>query len=99
MELIRAFHGEAGPLEPTFSRTPRAKDWTPSSAVTSNNGDATPSSRFGIGGRSMSKSSTSGDSFVLNDMSLVRELQLTAAQAEEEAGKIPQEQLEEMNRA
>lgn len=37
--------------------------------------------------------------FVLNDVSLVRELQLTAAQAEEEASKIPQEQLEEMNRA
>merc|ERR1712014_120971 len=60
MELVRAFSGEAGPLEP---------------------------------------SSNSVEGFVLNDLTWVRELELTAQQAEEEASSIPQEQLEEMNRA
>lgn len=62
MELIRAFSGEAGPLEPL--RT---------------GGTAT--------------------GFMLDDTTLARELQLTAAQAEEEATKLAQEDLEEMNRA
>eukprot|EP00929_Paragymnodinium_shiwhaense_P022396 TRINITY_DN1431_c0_g3_i1.p1 TRINITY_DN1431_c0_g3~~TRINITY_DN1431_c0_g3_i1.p1 ORF type:complete len:1442 (-),score=454.68 TRINITY_DN1431_c0_g3_i1:144-4469(-) len=37
--------------------------------------------------------------FVLDDVVLVRELSLTAAQAEEEAQKLTQEKLEEMNRS
>merc|ERR550532_2420081 len=60
MELVRAFAGEAGPLEPARSAP---------------------------------------EGFVLNDLTLVRELRLTAKEAEEEAAKLPQEQLEEMNRA
>merc|ERR1719230_725580 len=45
------------------------------------------------------KSSSNINAFVLDDMTLARELQLTAAEAEEEAAKLPQEQLEEINRA
>jgi len=45
------------------------------------------------------KSGDSRDRFVLDDLTLVRELELTAQEAEEEATKLPQEQLEEMNRA
>merc|ERR550532_3445693 len=60
MELVRAFAGEAGPLEPARSAP---------------------------------------EGFVLSDLTLVRELRLTAKEAEEEAAKLPQEQLEEMNRA
>jgi len=98
MELIRAFSGEAGPLEATYSRTPRAKDRTPTATPSGScHGDCTPSSRFGMG-RSSSKGNCA-ETFVLNDVTLVRELQLTAAQAEEEAAKISQEHLEEMNRA
>jgi len=37
--------------------------------------------------------------FVLSDLALSRELQLSAAEAEAEASKLPAEQLEEMNRA
>jgi len=39
------------------------------------------------------------DGFVLNDVELVRALQLTTQQAEEEAAKLQREELEEMNRA
>lgn len=39
------------------------------------------------------------DGFVLSDLALVKELQLTAAEAEEEAAKLSQDQLEELNRA
>jgi len=60
MELVRAFAGEAGPLEPARG---------------------------------------SLDGFVLNDLTLARELQLSAKEAEEEAGQLSQEHLEEMNRA
>jgi len=60
MELVRAFAGEAGPLEPARN---------------------------------------SLDGFVLNDLTLVRELQLSAKEAEDEASQLPQDQLEEMNRA
>lgn len=39
------------------------------------------------------------EGFVLNDLALAHELELTPAQAEAEAGQLPQEELEEMNRA
>jgi len=72
MELIRAFSGESGPLQPA------------SRPLLQN---------------SSSHTRSSGAGFVLDDLTLLRELQLTAAQADEEAGKLPQDQLEEMNRA
>jgi len=90
MELIRAFAGEAGPLD---FRTPRAKERTPTSTPSERE---TPSSRLS---RRMGSKELVDGGFVLNDVTLVRELQLTAAQAEEEAREIPQETLEEMNRA
>mmetsp|Transcript_2500 Transcript_2500/g.6273 ORF Transcript_2500/g.6273 Transcript_2500/m.6273 type:complete len:1233 (+) Transcript_2500:65-3763(+) len=79
MELIRAFAGEAGPLD-LFIRTP--------SSIRS----ATTPKTFML-------NEPGRDDFILSDAMLVRELQLTAAQAEEEAGKISMDQLEEMNRA
>lgn len=95
MELIRAFAGEAGPLEPG-SRTPRAKERTPTPMAAAD--EETPATRLRNAlGRFGCTDQFAG--FVLNDITLVRELQLTAQQAEEEAAKIPQEQLEEMNRA
>jgi len=39
------------------------------------------------------------DGYTLNDQALSRELKLTTQEAEEEATKLPKEQLEEMNRA
>lgn len=90
MELIRAFAGDAGPLD---VRTPRAKEQTPKS--TRSSADDTPTAKPK---RGSSKESLDAG-FILNDVTLVRELQLTAAQAEEEAREIPQETLEEMNRA
>lgn len=43
--------------------------------------------------------STVNGSFVLNDLALVKELQLTQSQADSEATQLTQEQLEELNRA
>jgi len=60
----------------------------------------TPSSlRSATTPKSMVVAESGRDDFVLSDAMLVRELQLTASQAEEEATKISVEQLEEMNRA
>merc|ERR1712159_871881 len=46
-----------------------------------------------------SGSGVSSDAFVLDDLTLLRELELTAMEAGDEANKLSQERLEEMNRA
>merc|ERR1712085_71945 len=90
MELVRAFSGEAGSLDGDA-----ADELLPESLSDVDILEGLAGMRRAAG----SKSLVVGNNFVLDDVILVRELQLTAAQAEEEASKMPQEQLEEMNRA
>merc|ERR1740121_674403 len=47
----------------------------------------------------LARGASDAEGFALNDQALARELQLSAKEAELEATKLPQEQLEEMNRA
>jgi hypothetical protein len=47
----------------------------------------------------LARGASDAEGFALNDQALARELKLTTQEAEEEATKLPKEQLEEMNRA
>ncbi|CAE7478874.1 DJA6 [Symbiodinium natans] len=76
MELIKAFCGDAGPLQ--VDRRIQAEASVPEGPAAG---------------------SESSSHFVLSDLSLARELQLSAAEASKEASQLSADHLEEMNRA
>jgi len=76
MEIIKAFCGEAGPLQAGSGSSEEA--WTPAGKM------AGPAQQ---------------SQFVLSDVALAQELQLSASEAEVQASSLANEELEEMNRA